>query len=381
MDRFQPLTQFLDAVPDHFHVPGCCCAVALDGVLVYSHAAGCADLASQRPISLQNTYWLYSATKLFTCTAALQLVEEGRLGLEEPVSLYLPEYAQLTVLGEDGTVRPARQALLVRHLFTMTGGLDYDLNRPALRALLESSPETATTRQAAAALAADPLRFDPGSHFLYSMCHDVLGAVVEAVSGQTLGTYMREHLFSPLGMTDMTFHPTAGQLARLATQYIHLDENGTLQPAGQENPYRLSACYESGGAGLLGTVEDYIRLPAALSMGGALPGGVRILRPETVALMGRPWLDQVQRADFIARSVSDRCYSYGLGVRVRVDASQSAAPEGEFGWDGAAGAYALIDPVHHAALFYAQHVGQSALTFHHLHPALRETACACWAAG
>lgn len=365
MADFSHLTEYLDSLSRRFGIPGCGCAVAVDGKVVYRHFTGYRDEEKQLPVTEDTTWWIYSATKLFTCTAALQLYEQGKLDLSDPVSRYLPEFGALTVRGEDGIIHPAKEILTIRHLMTMTGGLDYDLERPALRAAMEAGVES--TRELVAALAEDPLKFEPGSHFLYSLCHDVLGAVIEVVSGQLLSDYIQEHITQPLGMLDTTFRPTDAQLARLAKQYIHLDEKGTHRPMGQGNRFRLSQAYDSGGAGLLSTVDDYIRLVSALSMGGS-----GILKPETVALMHTPALNETQRAEFCSLRTAVRPYSYGLGVRTMVDNAGIAAPVGEFGWDGAAGAYALSDTTNHVALFYAQAVCQSYITYQYLHPGLRD---------
>lgn len=370
MFDFSHLTKYLNSLSQRFGIPGCGCAVAVDGNVVYRHFTGWRDEEEKLPVTEDTTWWIYSATKLFTCTAALQLLEQGKLSLDDPVSRYLPEFGTLTVRDADGIIHPARETLTIRRLMTMTGGLDYNLERPALRKAMESGAES--TRELVAALAKDPLEFEPGSHFLYSLCHDVLGAVIEAVSGQTLADYVRAHISEPLGMGDTTFHPTQSQLSRLAKQYIHLDEKGTHRPMGQQNRFRLSESYDSGGAGLLSTVDDYIRLVSALSLGG---GG--ILKPETVALMHTPALGEVQRSDFCSLRPAVRPYSYGLGVRTLVDNAGISAPVGEFGWDGAAGAYALVDTANRVALFYAQAVCQSYITYQYLHPGLRDALYQC----
>lgn len=370
MADFSHLTAYLESLCARFGIPGCDCAVAIDGAVVYRHSAGFRDEERRIPLSRDDTYWIYSATKLFTCTAAMQLVEQGRLELDAPVCRYLPEFGILTVREADGTIRPAEEALTIRHLMSMTGGLDYDLERPALRRALAEG--VTSTRRIMAALAEDPLKFEPGTHYLYSLCHDVLGAVIEAVSGQLLRDYIRDRITAPLGMTETTFHPTEEQLSRMATQYVHLDEKGTHRPMGQHNRFRLSPEYDSGGAGLLSTVDDYIRLVAALSRGGVSADGIRILSEESVARMSAPALGPVQRQEFCSLRTALLPYSYGLGVRTLVEDPGTGAPIGEFGWDGAAGAYALVDTANRVALFYAQQVCNSYITYQYLHPGLRD---------
>lgn len=375
MTCFEQLSAFLDAVPERYGIPGCDCAVARDGEIIFRHSVGFSDPNGTVPVSPNDTYWIYSATKLFTCTAAMRLIEEGKLKLDAPVSDYLPEFGALSWKAADGTVRPVQTTLRVRNLMNMTGGLDYDLTRPALRETMRD--ENASTRTLVAALAKDPLCFEPGAHFLYSLCHDVLGAVIEAASGKRLSDYVRQTITDPLGMQNTTFHPTQAQLSRLSTQYAHVDLQGNRQVIHQNNRFRLSKAYESGGAGLLSTVDDYILLASALSCGGLGANGYRVLKPESVHLMASNQLNAVQRKDFLARSEAAKGYSYGLGVQVLVEDLHNGVPLGEFGWDGAAGAYALIDPVNRIAMYYAQQVCQSYITYQYLHPALRDTLYRC----
>lgn len=376
MPRFDQLTTFLDSLADRYGIPGCDCAVAKDGQVIYRHSAGFSDPDGMIPVSPRDTYWIYSATKLFTCTAAMRLVEEGRLNLNAPVSQYLPEFRELTWMDADGTVRAVKKTLLVRNLMNMTGGLDYDLTRPALVEAMRD--ENASTRTIVAALAKEPLRFEPGDHFLYSLCHDVLGAVIEVVSGKRLSDYIRQTIIDPLGMKDTTFHPTQEQLSRRSTQYAHLDLQGNRKVIYQDNHFQLTKAYDSGGAGLLSTVDDYILLAAALSCGGVGANGYRVLNPESIRLMASDQLNAAQRKDFLARSAAAKGYSYGLGVRVLVENLGNDVPLGEFGWDGAAGAYVLVDPVNRIAMYYAQQVCQSYLTYQYLHPQLRDTLYQCF---
>lgn len=380
MDGWKALTDLLDTVDSCYGVPGCDCVITKDGQVVYRHSAGFSDRESRRPVSPRDTYWLYSAGKLATCAGALRLVEAGILALEDPVSRYLPEFGNLRVRERDGTVRPAGTVLTVRHLMTMTGGLDYDLTRPALAQALTLPEEKRTTRRIVAAMAQDPLLFDPGTHFQYSLCHDVLGAVMEAASGLPLSELLSREIFRPLGMEDTTFRPGRELMDRMATQYNHSDSLGTCIPWNQDNPYRFGKAYDSGGAGLVSTADDYIRFLTALSLGGTGTNGYRVLQPGSVAAMATPELDSVQLEDFWRRSAAMKGYSYGLGVRVLVDNTGIASTPGEFGWDGSAGAYALVDPKNRIAMFYVQHVFSCPIVYQQLHPRLRDTAFKCWKA-
>lgn len=366
------LTEFLDSLPG-MGIPACDCVVAHHHRQVYRHTVGYADAAKTRPLSARNTYWLFSVSKLVTCAGLMQLVETGKVGLDSPVSEYLPEYGRLRVR-EAGRVRPARNRLTIRHLLSMQSGLNYNLDAPAIRKTLRETDGHATTRQVVRALATESLDFEPGTHFQYSLSHDVLGAVIEAVSGQSFGEYLAAHIFQPLCMSDTGFRMTPARRARLAAQFQYDAEKKTVTRMTSDNNYVLSDQYESGGAGLISTADDYMKFLDAMCGGGENGHGVRILRPETIDAIRRPQLSGASRQDF------DRFgrigYSYGLGCRTLVEREKSGSrsPIGEFGWDGAAGAYALIDVENELAVFYVQHVRGSHFVYSEVHPRIRDFA-------
>lgn len=150
-------------------------------------------------------WWIFSATKVITCTAAMRLVEEGRLKLTDKVSDYLPAFGSLTVRQKDGTIVPATEPMRIVHLFTMTGGMDYDLNAPEItNAIAAGHTDTVSL---CSAMASRPLWFEPGTHYQYSLCHDVLAAVVEVITEMKFSDYLRELMFEPLGMADTASAP------------------------------------------------------------------------------------------------------------------------------------------------------------------------------
>ena len=313
-------------------------------------------------------YWFYSATKVFTCTAALRLIERGLLSLEDPVSRYLPEYAGLQVKEADGTLRPAKNPLLIRHLFSMQGGLTYDIFNREIR-----EAEDRSTLGILKAVARMPLSFDPGENYQYSLCHDVLAGVVEAVSGLRFADYVKREITDPLGMgEDMCFHPTAAQLARMEPQYQWQGEDKPVLRTSLDNHFCFSDSYDSGGAGLCGTAEAYLLLSEALACGGRGRDGYPLLKPETIDLMRQ---NRQTGAALRSFRVYDhfKAYGYGLGVRTRVDRSDgSLCPVGEFGWDGAAGAYTLIEPGTEVSFVYFQHVRMMGPVYDIVHPRLRD---------
>ncbi len=366
---FSKLTAYLDSLAD-VGVPGCDLAVYRDHEPVYRHAAGHRDAQKEQPMRGDETYCLYSCTKVFTTCAAMQLIGEGKLSLDDPVSDYLPAYGHLTV--RDGeAVRPARRVMTVRHLMSMQSGLDYDLATPAMQKVMAETHGLATTRQLVDARARDPLCFEPGTDFLYSTSHDVLAAVIEVVSGRRFSEYLKARIFEPLGLRTMSFALKEQDAARLCAQYVVNEKTGAIElRTGDINNYRISPNYESGGAGLYGDVADYIAFVDALACGGVSKGGARILPPQMLQLWSANQLGPRSRASFDAWN--RKGYSYALGVRTRVDTSIGGRGQiGEFGWDGAAGAWTMIDPINRLSAFYAMHVRGFGYSYDVIHPTVR----------
>lgn len=371
MDKFAQIRAYMEQLHQEKGLPGCAVAVYRHGKPVYSTCVGYADRAHTRPTAENDLYFLYSCSKPITVTAAMQQVEQGKMDLDDPVCRYLPEYAEAYYM-RDGQPVPVGDTMRLRHLFTMSAGLTYDLNTDAIRAVREQTGNAATARQMAAAFIREPLSFPPGQQFQYSLCHDVLAAVVEVVSGQHFGEYLQEHIFRPLGMTDTGFFPTPEQYSRIADQYA-VDTKQQIAPIAKENvALQLSARYESGGAGLVSSLTDYGRFAAAMSCGGQAADGTRLLRPETVDLMRTQQIGSCGMPNSFSCS-SGAGYSYGLGVRTLIDRSAGQRSSlGEFGWDGIAGSYILMDPTPQVAIVYTQHVLGWPSRFGAIHIPLRD---------
>ena len=367
---FTNLSAYLDTLAS-VGVPGCDLAVWRDHEPLFRHQAGFRDAALTEPVRGDETYNLYSATKVFTTCAAMQLIERGVISLDDPVSAYLPAYAHLTVKDGD-TVRPAKRTMTVRHLMSMQGGMDYDMTSPSFLALIEEVGPAASTRQLVDAKAKDPLQFEPGTNFLYSVCHDVLAAVIEVASGKRFSEYLKENIFDPLRLCTVTFRPTDAVLARMAQQYEFSDALKKPVPMPDDsNNYRLTPNYESGGAGLIADVKDYITFADALACGGEARDGARILSPEMIQLWSANQLGPASRASF--DEWQRLGYSYALGVRTRVSTAVGGRGQiGEFGWDGAAGAWTMIDPVNHLSAFFAMHVRNFGYCYDVIHPKVRD---------
>ena len=332
-------------------IPMIDCIVYHRGKCVFRYMSGFSDEAKQKPTNGKELYNIYSCSKLITCTAALQIVETGDIKLDAPVYDYLPEFRKLTKR-VDERIEPVRNTMTVRHLFTMTAGLTYATGTENLKRCYVDTKGEMPTREVMKYLAQDPLAFEPGEGWLYSLCHDVLAAIVEVVSGERFGEYVKKHIFDPIGMKHSTFLLPDERLPEIAAQYSWSEEKKFVSIGPRITPYKLGSRYESGGAGCVSTVADYIKFLENLRVGEAL------LHRDTIKMMSSPQIpDEFTRLPkpeppwpFMVAG-----YSYGLGVRC----PKPGVNNPDFGWSGAAGAFLAILPEAEATLFYAQHVRNS----------------------
>ncbi len=362
--NFDRLTEFLQEVREIKGIPGVDCMVSKGGKIIYHERFGYMNREDKVPVSGDTQYYMFSSSKPITCFAALQLLEQGKFLMTDWITDYLPEFSDMTVLTENG-VKKAENHITMKQLFTMTAGFTYNLDTPYIKKLREEKGSKVTTREMMSAIAKEPLLFEPGTHWSYGLEHDVLGAVIEAISGQTLGEYMEEHIFRPLGMKNTGF--TTKTPEKLAVLYKY--EDGVVEPFLPGNEYILSEGYESGGAGLISTTEDYMKFCQMMARGGTCETGERLIAEKTLKLMRMPSLTPEQEKDFNWEHFGG--YSYGLGVRTLVDPSVVGmlTPAGEFGWQGAAGAYMHIDMENEIAVSYTQHMLNSQEPF--VHPRLK----------
>lgn len=353
-------------------VPGCELAVTLDGKTVYRKSVGFADNNKTRPISPSDISWIFSCSKVITCIAAMQLVEQGKIALDDPVSKYIPEFANLKIrTKKDGvvTITDATVPMTIEHLFTMTGGMNYNLGAAPIKEAIESNK--ISTLGIVRAMAEIPLDFEPGAKYQYSLCHDVLGAVIEVASGMRLSEYMQKYIFDPVGAVDIGFRPTEEQKKRFCDQFVYANGTNTVTPRELNNQYALSPDYDSGGAGLFSTVDDYMKIITVIANGGKTEDGYSILRPETIEMLGVNRLHDTALNTF----VNGRLFGYGWGLCGRAHrdpvVSCSKSPIGEFGWDGAAAAFVMIDPINHIAAYFGTSVFNFDYAYKMIHPILR----------
>ncbi|TBL81977.1 serine hydrolase domain-containing protein [Paenibacillus thalictri] len=354
--------------------PGCACTVVKNGEVVYQEHFGYADLDHKTPITADTIYRIYSMSKVITCVAALKLYEQGKFLLNDPLEAYLPEFKNPQVYRYNAfglrNVSAASSPIRVKDLFMMTSGLTYSgdaLETERLTQELMGKAHAADIRALSKALAAIPLAFDPGTHWKYGLSHDVLGALIEVISGQTFGEFLQKEIFEPLGMNDTAFRISEDKRARLCGMYDR-SEDGTLTlNTTRDAVYQPGCKHESGGAGLLSTTGDYSRFAQALAQGGELDG-VQILSRKTVQLMATNHLGPQQLLDY--NWPQQKGYGYGLGVRVLRDPADggSNGTLGEFGWAGLAGSWTLIDPQEQLSVVYMQQMLPSLEPY--IHPRL-----------
>jgi CubicO group peptidase (beta-lactamase class C family) len=362
--NFEPLKQFLDCCLPGLAIPGSDTVIYKNHEEVFRYQSGYDNLRLKTPVRPDALYNMYSITKVSTCVAATQLMERGEIHLLDPVHAYFPEFKHIgiTVTRPDGTtdVVEAKNTLLIKHLLTMTSGIDYNLDRPGILRVKERTAGKCPTLDIVRALAEDPFIFEPGADYQYSLSLDIMGGVIELVSGMKLSEYMKANIFEPLGMSSTSFGMTNEKLARLATQYRYDDQNKcAVEIPGEENPYVFGTEYESGGAGLISSVDDQILLADALANYGMGKNGNRILSSYGVNLMRANHLDENQLKTFSKKVLQFQGYGYGFGVRSNINpaAGGNLMPVGEFGWDGAKLSFLSACPETGIAIFHAEHMG------------------------
>ncbi|MBP5331385.1 MAG: beta-lactamase family protein [Lachnospiraceae bacterium] len=366
----EKLTSYLDSLTEK-GIPSVDCIVYRDHRQIYRHMNGTVDNEGKEKVRADQRYLMFSMTKVQTMTALMQLVEQGKISLDDEVGKFLPAYRKPKVKDEEG-LRELAVPLKMWHLVSMQSGLDYDLNRPGIVRVLKEKGQKATTRELVDAFVESPLEFVPGTHFHYSLSHDVVAAVIEEVSGMSFGEYLKTNLWKPLGMRDTFFaKPMNDGTERLAQQYIE-NERGIV-PMEQSCNYQLSECYESGGAGLISSTEDYAKLADTLACCGESANGIRILKPETVERFKKNLLCETSLGEIVS-NMGRKGYGYGIGMQILMhpELVGSTAPAGVFGWDGAAGSAIQMDTASKISFVYTQHVRNCGMAYDTIHPTLRD---------
>ena len=322
-------------------VPGFDLMVYKDGECILRYINGYSDVENKVKMNGKERYNIYSCSKLITCTAALQLWEKGLFSLEDKLSDYMPEFMDMTVRTDQG-IKKAEKPILIKHLFEMTAGFSYCLDTPYLLKCKEETNGRCPTRETMKYLAKDPLLFEPGDRWEYSLCHDVLAALVEVVSGEKFEDYVKRNIFDVLGMMSSTFMLDDSELFTICEQYRFDSVKKVAENIGKHiMGYKLGSEYASGGAGCISTVEDYIKLLEGLRT-------YKLLKKETVDFMQTDRLSAYQKRTYTKRAT----HGYGLGVRC----PKKDGKDNDYGWGGAAGAYFAINTESNISVYFGCHL-------------------------
>lgn len=385
-DRLRRLETHFRRYVDDGRLVGWQMAIARHGRVAHTATYGHADAARSKPFSDDTIVRLYSMTKPLTSVAAMMLVERGLLALKDPVSRYIPAFADSEVFvggtADAPRLVPQDRPMLVWHLLTHTAGLTYGFQQQdEVDALYRRAgfewgyPEGMDLEQCCEAWAAFPLLFQPGTEWNYSVATDVLGRVVEVVSGRTLQEFFHEEILGPLDMVDTCFTLTDDRRARLAELFTPDVSTGAAVPAPASLARPEQPVVFSGGGGLYGTAEDYLRFCQMVLNGGELDGA-RILGRHTVGYMARNHLPGDVDLEVYGRPLfSETTYDgvgFGLGFSVVIDAAANKVPcsEGEIAWGGAASTAFWIDPAESLSVVFLTQLLPSST--HPIRPQLKQ---------
>ncbi len=346
LERIEPAMQ---AFVDELKLAGTLTLVARKGKVVHLEGVGFRDREAKTPMTEDTIFRIYSMTKPITAVAALTLWEQGKFQMDDPVSKYLPELANLKVFagmdGENMVLEDTNKVMTIKQLFTHSAGFSYGFSQSPVDKLYQQSAlfSGETKREdLLKEVAKLPLNHQPGTKWNYSIGTDIIGVLVERLSGQTLGEYFEQHIFKPLKMTDTGFYVPKSKQDRLAQIYV-INQQGQTVPMENEplGDYLSAPEIESGGGGLVSTIEDYYTFTQMLLNGGEYKGE-RILGRKTVEYMRTNHLP----ADLIPFEPSSTGEGYGLAMSVTVDeqGANTMGSKGDYGWAGAASTYFRIDP-------------------------------------
>lgn len=364
-EKLEPLESYLQQAVDEQKMPGAVVLIQrFDGKTEYSKTVGLMDREAGRPLTGDALFRIASMTKPITTVAAMMLVEDGVIGLDEPISTYLPEWANPQVLGPPDPsaplgyqTTPAQRPITVRHLLTHTSGISYRFMGEPLASLYAQAGITdgfqhssLTLAEQSRLLASMPLQFEPGTAFHYGLSTDILGHLIEKASGRPLDQFLQERIFTPLGMQDTHFFLPQDKVSRLPALYRHAPAGGLERvPERETNEldgvsvyapdfhYAGSMTYLSGGAGLVSTAADYARFLRMMANGGEY-AGTRLLQKQTVEQMTRNQIGDL-RADFYSTA-------FGFGFAVQDDPARELqlGSVGTYFWGGIFRTAAWVDP-------------------------------------
>jgi methyl acetate hydrolase len=333
-------------------MPGIIAMAATDKGVIYEGAFGRRDIGAAQPMTLDTVVWIASMTKAITAAAAMQLVERGKLSLDQPASKVVPELASAKVLeGFDGAGKPrlreAKRPITLKHLLTHTAGFSYEIWTPDIAKYQTATGTPGITTCTNAALTT-PLLFDPGDRWDYGINIDWAGKMVEAATGQKLDRVLQDNIFGPLGMTDTSFKISPSQRARLARIHQRGDD-GALTAIDLEIPQEPE--FLMGGGGLYGTAGDYLKFAQMIMRGGSL-NGAQVLRTETVSTMAQNHIGPLEigamKTAIPAFSKDVELFpgmskKWGLSFLINTQTAPTGRSAGSLAWAGLANTYFWID--------------------------------------
>lgn len=365
MSNFEMLDNAVLNEIDNGNIIGANLCVIKDGNEIYKKSFGYADKANNRKMQEDTIFRMFSMSKLVTSTAVMMLFERGEIDLFDPVSKYLEGFKNQKVTNFEGAPEDVAREVTIRDLLNMTSGVMYpDDSTVAGRAMMKLyaemdkrmiKGESVSTHEFTNRMGQVPLAFEPGERWMYGSSADVLGGIIEVASGKKFGQFLKDEIFDKLGMTDTGFFVSEKDRERFAEVYKYSPEQGKLVPFTDTNlcmgRYRSQDGYESGGAGLVSTIDDYKKFALMLLNKGEY-NGVRILGKKTVEFMAQNQLNDKQLHSLDWDSM--RGYGYGNLLRVMMSTAQHASngSEGEFGWDGWTGNYVTISPKDNLVFLY-----------------------------
>lgn len=380
--NFDKLRNFLDGYLSILGIPLSDTIVCRNHEEIFRYQTGYDNIQYRTPVREDALYNMYSITKVSTAIATAQLIERGEIMLNDPLYAYFPEYKDVKV-GKyvDGNyeVESAKSPILIKNLLNMTSGFGYNTGTKSICRVKEETDGRCPTLDVIRAMADDPLHFHPGESFRYSLSLDVMGGVIELVSGMKLSEYMRENIFLPLGMYNTGFDRSARIYDRVASEYEYLPKEDSIRELDKTHNFSVFGSeYESGGAGLISSAEDQAILADALAMRGVGRNGERILSSFAVDLIRSNTLSDTLLDEYRRVCPQVAGYGYGLGVRTNMTpyAVGNLSSVGEFGWDGARGSYFSSDPETGISIFHTEHC--TGFSSHSLvHPRLRNIVYSC----
>ena len=367
--ELKPLQNWMQSLVDDGKVVGCMSQVTQGGKTIFLEAIGNRNPQSDEALTVDQIVRIYSMSKPITSAAVMQLVEQGRLGIDDPVSMYVPEFSEVKVF-VDGKMESPRREITIRDLLTHTSGIAYGFSAPdELKHYFENAfANINSLEDAAKKIATLPLAGEPGSLFIYGLNTDVLGRVIEVVSEQEFEAYLQEHVFTPLAMTDTGFTPSAdvNQMFIVKQAGNGLDVDAEHYAKGGDT---LKPKFQSGGGGLWSTLNDYSRFCMAMERFGELDGK-RILRPDTVKFMTQNHLSPGIGIAELDAWGNQWQFSLGFDLIAPVQTSAGLRGDGRWSWGGAASTYFYIDPDQDVTAVFATQLfpfnGEMNVGFHHI---------------